>query len=129
MRILTLCHWVLLPILVALPTSSVLGQNVKNSPKNESKFEQLLAEKRKLNTVITSNDRYKIQIFSGENEKAKKTILQFKQEFNDIEATIVFNTPNYRVWVGNFKTRMEAERNFAEIKKKYKNLLLIKPTK
>ena len=129
MRILRLYHWVLLPILVALPTSSVLGQNVKNSPKNESKFEQLLAEKRKLNNVITSNDRYKIQIFSGESEKAKKIILQFKQEFYDIESTIIFNTPNYKVWVGNFKTRMEAERNLAENKKKYKNVLLIKPIK
>jgi hypothetical protein len=129
MRILRLYHWVLLPFIVALPTSSVLGQNVKNSSKNESKFEQLLAEKRKINNIINSNDRYKIQIFSGESEKAKKIILQFKQEFKDIDATIVFNTPNYKVWVGNFKSRMEAERNFAEIKKKYKNTLLIKPQK
>jgi hypothetical protein len=53
----------------------------------------------------------------------------FKQEFKEIDATIVFNTPNYKVWVGNFKTRMEAERNFVEIKKKYKNVLLIKPNK
>jgi hypothetical protein len=129
MRILRLYHWVLLPFIVALPTSSVLGQNVKNSSKNESKFEQLLAEKRKINNIINSNDRYKIQIFSGESEKAKKIILQFKQEFYDIESTIIFNTPNYKVWVGNFKTRMEAERNLAEIKKKYKNVLLIKPIK
>ena len=75
------------------------------------------------------NDRYKIQIFNGESEKAKKTVLLFKQEFKDIDATIVFNTPNYKVWVGNFKTRMEAERNYVEIKKKYKNTLLIKPSK
>jgi hypothetical protein len=56
-------------------------------------------------------------------------VVLFKQEFKEIDATIVFNTPNYKVWVGNFKTRMEAERNFVEIKKKYKNVLLIKPNK
>jgi uncharacterized protein YxjI len=75
------------------------------------------------------SDRYKIQIFSGESEKAKKTVVLFKQEYKEIDATIIFNTPNYKVWVGNFKTRMEAERNLAEIKKKYKNVLLIKPNK
>ena len=87
----------------------------------------LIVEKRKINPSLVSKERYKIQIFSGESEKAKKTVIQFKQEFKDIDATIVFNTPNYKVWVGNFKSRMEAERNFAEIKKKYKNTLLIKP--
>ena len=49
--------------------------------------------------------------------------------YYDIDATIVFNTPNYKVWVGNFKTRIEAERYLIEIKKKYKNVLLIKPSK
>ncbi len=129
MRILTLSKWLLPTIIFATLSNSLKAQNTKSTSNNESKFEKLLNEKRKIHASIALNERYKIQIFSGENEKAKKTILQFKQEFNDIEATIVFNTPNYRVWVGNFKTRMEAERYFAEIKKKYKNLLLIKPTK
>ena len=46
-----------------------------------------------------------------------------------IEGTIVFNTPNYKVWVGNFKTRIEAERNLIEILKKHPKALLIKPSK
>lgn len=93
------------------------------------KFESLLDEKRKLNPTIATNDCYSIQIFSGEGEKAKKMASLFKQDFSTIDVTIVFNTPNYKVWVGNFKTRIEAERNLAEIEKTYKNCLLIKPGK
>jgi hypothetical protein len=89
----------------------------------------LLNEKRKTNVSNATNDWYKIQIFSGESEKAKKTLNEFKQEFSNIDGTIVFNTPNYKVWVGNFKTRIEAERNLIDIRKKYKNVLLIKPNK
>jgi hypothetical protein len=37
-----------------------------------------------------------------------------KNSLND--GTIVFNTPVYKVWIGNFKTRIEAERNLAEFK-------------
>jgi hypothetical protein len=35
----------------------------------------------------------------------------------------------YKVWVGNFKTRIEAERNLKDIKLKYPNAFLIKPNK
>lgn len=95
----------------------------------DPKFEQLLNEKRKINASLTVNDSYKIQIFTGSSENAKKTLNEFRQEFKEIDATIVFNTPNYKVWVGNFRTRIEAEKTLAEINNRYKNVLLIKPSK
>ena len=115
-------------ILIALPLKTN-AQNQNISVSQDPKFEQLLNEKRKINTSLTVNDSYKIQIYSGGSEIAKKTLTEFKQEFKGVDATIVFNTPNYKVWVGSFKTRIEAERNLASIKNKYKNLLLIKPSK
>ncbi len=129
MRILRLGKPIFYSMILSLSTFYSKAQIIKNTANNDSKIEQLLNEKLKINSSIALNDRYKIQIFSGESEKAKKTVVLFKQEFKEIDATIVFNTPNYKVWVGNFKTRMEAERNFVEIKKKYKNVLLIKPNK
>ena len=105
------------------------AQEQNNVVIQDPKFEQLLNEKRKLNTSIIINDCYKIQIYNGLSENAKKTLNEFKQEFKNIDGTIIFNTPNYKVWVGAFRTRMEAERNLIEIKKKYKNVLLIKPSK
>ena len=107
-----------------------LNTQSQNSTVNQDpKFEQLLNEKRKINTSLTVNDSYKIQIYSGGSENAKKILNDFKQNFIDIDATIVFNTPNYKVWVGNFKTRIEAERNLVTIKDRYKNVLLIKPSR
>ena len=127
MRILGVSKVVFVFILSAFYCVEIQAQTSKNNANTEDKVAHLIAEKRKINPLLASKERYKIQIFSGESEKAKKTVIQFKQEFKDIDATIVFNTPNYKVWVGNYKSRMEAERNFAEIKKKYKNILLIKP--
>ena len=93
------------------------------------KFEQLLNEKRKLNSTVNINDRYKIQIFYGDNEKARRTLGEFKREFDNLDGTIVFESPTYKVWIGNFKSRIEAERNLMEVKKKYPYALLIKPSK
>lgn len=129
MRILTHSKRVFFTlIIVAISYSrNAQGQNVVLN--QDSRFEQLLNEKRKINRSIATNNTYKIQIFSGKSEEAKKTLSDFKREFNTIDGTLIFNTPNYKVIVGNFKTRIEAEKSLTEIKKKYKNVFLLKPTK
>ena len=129
MRILAIKKQFLPTLLIVILASKINAQNQSISTNKDPKFEQLLNEKRKINTSLTVNDSYKIQIYSGNSENAKKTLTEFKQEFKEMDATIVFNTPNYKVWIGSFKTRIEAERNLANIKNKYKNVLLIKPSK
>lgn len=105
------------------------SQDEKITVTQDSKFENLLSEKRRINSSITINDRYKIQIFNGDSENSKKTLNEFKREFKTLDGTIIFNTPYYKVWVGNFKTKIEAERNLIALQKKYPNALLIKPNK
>lgn len=112
-----------------LYTPNLHAQQGNTTLTQDPQFEQLLAEKRRINSSITINDRYKIQIFNGESETAKKTLSDFKKEYKNYDGTIVFSTPAYKVWVGNFRSRIEAERNIAELRKKYPNALLVKPNK
>jgi tRNA A37 N6-isopentenylltransferase MiaA len=129
MRILTPSNKILISLSMFTLTCSINAQEQNITLNQDPKFEQLLNDKRKINTSISTNDTYRIQIFSGKSEEAKKILSSFKREFNPIDGTIIFNTPNYKVLVGNFKTRIEAERNLEEIKKKYKSVFLIKPSK
>jgi len=129
MRILTPSKRVFLTLTMLTLAYNINAQDQNLTLTQDPKFEQLLNDKRKINTSLTTNDTYKIQIYSGKSEDAKKTLTDFKREYTDIDGTIIFNTPNYKVLVGNFKTRIEAERNLAEIRKKYKSVFLIKPTK
>ena len=129
MRILAVLKIISILIMVYFSTSKVNAQEQNSTLNQDPKFEQLLSEKRKINTSLILNDSYKIQIFNGSSENAKKILSEFKQEFATIEGTIIFNTPNYKVWVGNFRTRIEAERNLTAIKERYKNVLLIKPSR
>jgi hypothetical protein len=76
--------------------------------------------------IVVTQDA-KFEIFTGTTDEAKQTLSSFRKEFVGVESTIVFNTPNYRVIAGNFKTRIDAERNLILIKKVYKNALLIRP--
>jgi len=122
-RFFKLCLYILL----FLKFNQVVAQKV--TIYQDSKFEQLLNEKRKVNSSITINNRYKIQIYNGSSEESKKTLIEFKKEYKNYDATLVFSTPIYKVWIGNFKTRIEAERNLNSLKKNYPNSIIIKPNK
>jgi hypothetical protein len=129
MRIIITKNKLFTAFFIGLTACLTYAQETNTKVIQDPKFEKLLNEKRKINTSLTVNDFYKIQIYSGGSENAKKTLSDFKQEFNDIDATIVFNTPNYKVWVGNYRSRIEAERSLAIIRDKYSTVFLIKPSK
>ncbi|GGA78964.1 sporulation protein [Flavobacterium palustre] len=129
MRILTIRNSIFCIAYLSIFSLKVSAQETKINIQQNPKFEQLLNEKRKTNPSIAVNERYKIQIFSGVSEKAKKALNDCKLNFPNLDGTIVFNTPNYKVWIGNFKTRIDAERNLTELKKSYPNAFLIKPKK
>jgi len=105
----------------AQENTTILTQNPR--------FEGLLNEKRKINPSITITDVYKIQIYSGDNEASKNSLAEFRNNNKATDATIVFSTPIYKVWVGSYKTRIEAEKKLQEIKKKYPNCFIIKPNR
>src|SRR5215217_5431079 len=114
MRILTIPNHIFHITLLSFCCLKLSAQQSKINIQQNPKFEQLLNEKRKINSSIAVNERYKIQVYSGNSEKAKSTLTECKQNFTDLDATIIFNTPNYKVWIGNFRNRIEAERNLVE---------------
>ena len=74
-------------------------------------------------------DRYRIQLSSGDNSEASKVIKEYRSLFPEWSSTIVFETPNYKVWVGNFRNSLEADRALLEIKKSFPAAFRFKPDK
>ncbi|MGV7107229.1 SPOR domain-containing protein [Flavobacterium sp. U410] len=105
------------------------AQESKTILSQDEKFSFLLNEKAKINANLAINDSYKIQIFYGNSLEANNQLIAFKRDFRDIEGTIIYTNPTYKVYVGNYKSRLHAERALLEIKKKYPTALLIKPGK
>ena len=129
MRILKPENAFLAVIFCCLCSVSAQSQQKEITIEQDSRFEQLLSEKRKINPNIIVNDKYKIQIFYGDNDKARKALTQFKKEFKNYDGTITYENPSYKVWIGSFSSRLEAEKSLKEIKEKYPYALLIKPNK
>lgn len=114
---------------IFLSSQNIFSQSNKSNIEQDIKIEQLLAEKRKNNSAITVNDKYKIQIFYGNIEESKKSLTTFKKDFPKTDGTIVFNNPSYKVWIGSFKSKIEAEKALLLIKKKYPTAVIINPNK
>ncbi len=73
---------------------------------------------------------YRIQIFkdSGNDalDEAHLVMDKFHEDFPEIAAYLSFQEPYYRVRVGDFKTRLDALGQLEKIKKKFRNVWVIK---
>lgn len=116
-------------LVTLLTTQNIFSQTKETSIEQDEKIKKLLLEKRKNNSGITINDKFKIQIFFGNIEESKKTLLAFKKEFPLLDGTIIFSNPSYKVWVGSFKSKIEAEKALLSVKKKYTTSVIIEPNK
>jgi hypothetical protein len=77
---------------------------------------------------IKTTKVYRIQVYqSVDPDKAQREKANFLNSYGQWKVDIVWNTPNYKVWVGNFATRLEADRAWAKIKKKYMNAIIFQP--
>lgn len=80
-------------------------------------------------SVNSKSDFYQIQVGFGSHEKAQELKSQVDVDFPNLYSKIEFESPTYRVRLGRFKTKLEAERKFLEVRKKYPNAMLLKPDK
>lgn len=90
---------------------------------------KLLEIKKDMNKDDKNSDRYKIQIYSGNLGSAESIKSKFENSNGNIRSQLVFETPNYKVWVGSFRTRLEAERALVDVQKKFTDAFIFKPKK
>jgi sporulation domain protein len=69
--------------------------------------------------VARNESAFQVQIYNGNITEANKTLLEAKNTFKQYPVLLSFESPNYKVRIGSFRTRLEAEKNLFEIKKTY----------
>ena len=70
---------------------------------------------------------YTIQVGFGSFSLAQELKAEVEVEFPEWPVKIVFDSPTYRVQVGRFRNRLDAEREYVEVRKKYPGALLLRP--
>ena len=79
------------------------------------------------NIRITTQEGYRLQIFESSSvEEANRTLRKFERSLKD-SVYMVFEAPLYKLRLGNFVTKKEAEEQKANLNKKgYKNIWIVR---
>ncbi len=89
--------------------------------------EQMVAKHVELNNKSKTIPGYRVQIasFSGTSSKANAFDLRdrFSADYPEVQVYIVFDEPNFKVKVGDFRTRLEAYAFLQKIKEFYKGYI------
>jgi hypothetical protein len=71
-------------------------------------------------------DGFTIQVYSGLNrEDALNTKKQLATSLPDLESEVHYAQPNFRVKVGKYFTRLDAQKDYVEIKKHFPTAIVI----
>ena len=110
--------------IISLSYTTLIGQNGNIEINQSNKLDSIIKLKKELNSKIQN---LRIQIFSGDRDNAEQIIKEFIEIFNDTTADIIYETPNYKVWVGNYYTQLEADKRLLEIRKKFRSAFIFRP--
>ena len=110
--------------IISLSHTTLIGQNGNIEINQSNKLDSIIKLKKELNSKIQN---LRIQIFSGDRDNAEQIIKEFIEIFNDTTADIMYETPNYKVWVGNYYTQLEADKRLLEIRKKFRSAFIFRP--
>tara|TARA_Y100000766_G_scaffold37973_1_gene27742 strand:+ start:243 stop:635 length:393 start_codon:yes stop_codon:yes gene_type:complete len=111
-------------MIISLYSITLFGQNGNIKITQSSKLDSIIKLKKELNSKIQN---LRIQIYSGNRENAEQIIQEFIDIFNDTTADVIYETPNYKVWVGNYFTQLEADKRLIDIRKKFKSAFIFRP--
>ena len=111
-------------IIITLSYHTSFGQNGNIKINQNNKLDSIIKLKKELNSKIQN---LRIQIYSGDRENAEQIIQEFIEIYNDTTADVIYETPNYKVWVGNFYTQLEADKRLIEIRKKFRSAFIFRP--
>lgn len=74
----------------------------------------------------TKMDGYRVQIYFGNRNTAQEKRGEFIRKYSDQSAYISYLAPNFRLRVGDFRTRLESEKFKNEIARSYPGSYIVK---
>jgi len=97
-------------VVLGLFALSAFGQKPGNLQVNQSpQVEKLQQDYLKENAEQESIKGYRVQIYNGRKNDCMRERSLFLQNFPKVAAYTLYESPEYRIQVGDFRTRLEAE--------------------
>jgi hypothetical protein len=116
---------IILCILLTVLVISVSGQT-KAKISTPPYLDSLVQKNIEKHKTEQTRDGYRIQLFSGtERNNANNLRNKFKTEFPDVPIYLIYQQPYYKLRVGDFRNKIEAQQLYLKIENEYEQLLII----
>ena len=86
-------------------------------------IEKVIEIKKEINKNISM---LRIQIYNGNREDAQIIKEKFEKHKIDSIVDIVYETPNYKIWVGQYISQLEADRKLLEIRRYFSDAFIFR---
>ena len=103
-----------------LTSQSIYSQSKKS---DSTLINELISKKRSFNKEFGYG--FRIQLYNGFETEAKKTETKFKINFPEIKTYLLYRQPEWKIQVGFYKTKLEADRALLDLKRKYGSSIVI----
>ncbi len=121
-----LTYLILYSVIIISAFSKVSSQEIYFPLEEDSIVKKLILQKKEIDSKEYESNYYTIQLYYGNYSVAKEILDEFKTNYPEWKASIIFETPNYKVQVGDFKNYYVSISKLNEIKKKYPSAFLLK---
>ena len=103
------------------------SQNFTTKINDKVEFKKLLDLSEKANSEYFSSNYFSIQVFSGVYKEADSVLNIIKNNYVNDSIFFFFETPNYKVQVGKFQSKVEAQKKLRSVIKEFKAAFILKP--
>ena len=108
---------------VILTSFSIQTAQSQEKKTDNQLVEELIAKKKKFNKDFGYG--FRIQLYNGYEVEAKKTRAKFRIEFPKIQTYLTYVSPEWKIQVGTYKTKLEADRALLKIKKEFDGAIVV----
>ena len=105
----------------------IYSQNYESKINENIKFKKLLELSKKSNTEIYKSNYFSIQVYSGSFKKADSILNMVEQKYLNDSIFLFFETPNYKVHIGKFKSKVEAQKKLRNVLGVFRSAFILKP--
>ena len=106
---------------------NIYSQNLNQKINDNSKFLKLIELSKIANNEYFRSSYFSIQVYSGTYKEADSIMNFVKDKYISDSIYFFFETPNYKVQLGKYKSKIEAQKSLREVSKVFKSAFILKP--
>ena len=102
---------------------NIIDVNAQENLTENKDITSLIEKKRAYNK--NHGTGFRIQLYNGLERTAKSTRSRFQIEYPGVYTKLTYKAPEWKIQVGNYKTRLHADRALNKIREKFSGAIVV----